>query len=105
MILRKILASLIAMTLILGAPAIVSAGSSGADCAMASIASTEEDCCGGADALNCSIACLAPSVMAVGKVAGDLAPALVSSPPEHAVAGGPSLLRAPETAPPKSFSA
>ncbi|MBI4291857.1 MAG: hypothetical protein HY661_10290 [Betaproteobacteria bacterium] len=105
MILRQLLASLIAATLIVGAPAIASAGSSGADCATVSIASVDDGCCGGADALNCSIACLASSAMVVGKVAGGLVPALVASPPEHAAASGPSLVRAPDTAPPKSSSA
>lgn len=103
--LKRLLASLIALTLIAGLPAIASTAAAAADCATPASAGSDDGCCGGADMAGCALACaVASSTGAVGKAAEPL-PATLSAAPLACLTASPgSPARPPDTAPPKALS-
>lgn len=105
-VLRRLLASLIALSLIAGLPAIASTAAAAADCVtLATSASSDDGCCGGADMAGCELACaVASSTAAVGKTAELTPPAIAAAPLACLIASPDSPARPPDTAPPKALS-
>lgn len=105
MILKRLLASLIAVALIAGLPGGgYAACAAGADCAMVSSVNADEGCCGGTDMPSCAIAC-GLHMAAVGDAADRLAAAADPAPRAGADTHARLLAGPPDTAPPKSISA
>lgn len=98
---RRLLAFLVALTLIAGLP-LGSAQATGAGCTTVSAAA--DGCCGAGDIASCSVACSA-AVAAVGKADGQVVPLYAGSPLGGAVAQTRSVSHPPDTAPPKLLSA
>ncbi|HEX2140238.1 MAG TPA: hypothetical protein VHG33_11055 [Woeseiaceae bacterium] len=101
----RLLASLIALTLIAGVPAIASTAAASADCVALTSASSDDGCCGGADMARCALACaVASSTAAVGNTA-EAVPVMLSAAPLACIIASPdSPARPPDTAPPKPLS-
>jgi hypothetical protein len=105
--LRKILSLLIALSLLLGTPIGGFAASADSPCAAAGMSDTVPGCCdNGMDMAGCSVACSSASpVAAVGGTAQPFPPAISVSPPNTTPGHRLPLARAPDTQPPKHFSA
>lgn len=104
-VLKRLLASLITLSLIAGLPAIASPAAAAEDCITLSSASSDDGCCGGADMAGCALACaVASSTAAVGKTTETAPPAIGAAPLACLVASPNSPARPPDTAPPKALS-
>ena len=104
-VLKRLLASLIALTLIAGLPAIASTAAVVADCVAATSASSDDGCCGGADMAGCALACaVTSSTAAVGKTVEPVPVTLSVAPLARIIASPDSPARPPDTAPPKPLS-
>lgn len=105
-LLKRLLASLIALTLIAGLPAIASTAAAVADCVtLTSVASSDDGCCGGADMSGCDLVCaVASSTAAVGRTTEPVPTPLGAAPLAGLTASPESPARPPDTAPPKALS-
>jgi len=104
-LLKRLLASLIALTLIAGLPAIASTAAAAVDCVTLTSASSDDGCCGGADMSGCALACAAASsTAAVGKAAEPVPTPLGAAPLACLITSPDSPARPPDTAPPKALS-
>jgi hypothetical protein len=104
-LLKRLLASLIVVTLIAGLPAIASTAAAAADCVTLTSASSDDGCCGGADMSGCALACaVGSSTAAVGKTAEPVEAGLGAAPLASLVSSPVSPARPPDTAPPKALS-
>lgn len=105
MTLRRLLASLIALTMVAAAPGLAQASvAPGGDCVTVSSPAAEDGCCGGAaDVSSCSLPCFMGQA-AIGETAADFMPLLDGSPLEDYAVRARPVSRPPDTAPPKLLS-
>lgn len=105
--LRKILSVLIALSLLLGTPIGSFAASVDSPCAAAGMSGAVPGCCDNVmDMAGCLVACSSASpVTAVGGTAKPFPPAISVSPSDSTADHRLSQARAPDTQPPKHFSA
>ncbi len=104
MTLKSLLASVIAVALIAGLPAVALAGVAGPDCAATSSANTD-GCGGGADQSGCWVVCPVSPAAVAASVVGELQPMPQDAPLKRDSWLARLFTRQPETAPPKSPSA
>ena len=98
---RRLLASLLAVTLIAGLP-VASAQAAGPDCVTTSDIAAGDGCA--SDMAGCMVACAA-AVAAVGESNAYVVPLYAGSPLDGTEAQTRSVSRPPDTAPPKPFAA
>ena len=103
MIVRKLLAALLMLTLIAGYP-MAATICVGAGCGMSGVAAEVRDSYGGADMASCALACSAVPA-AVGDARAKVLPLDAGSPLDSAAWTTRSFSRPPDTAPPKVLSA
>ena len=101
MTLRKLLALIVAVTLLAGLPALAAAAAAGDDCA--TLGDPADGCCGGADMAGCSMACSLVHA-AIGSMVAQDAPLSAGSPLARDAAFTRSASRPPDTTPPRFFS-
>lgn len=102
MTLRKLLASIVAVTLLAGLSALAPVQAAEGDCA--TVSGPADGCCGGADMAGCPMACSMVHA-AIGSTVAQDVPVSAGSPLERDAAFTRSVSRPPDTTPPKFFSA